>query len=471
MKFKTLLFFGFLTISISSYSQIDITITLKTTKDVDVVIMQGTDKVTDLKDADFSDGKGKLHVVNKTTDSFMIYFIDDKNNLVFNIPPPIPLHNSGVDGLVEYSINSDGSLNPAVRKGILKKGMGIAIKSKDLTTDKPILASSSSSSSSSSNSQNKKGDRKEQTNERRLYNYVERQIEENGYDYIASQNIVIDKNGIIHIYLNENGNPIYSYFPVTAKENYDKFQFHIITTDKAGYVVDSEAEFNPVDIVEEVKTNVATAQSDKSETKIKYNQYNSPIFGPYTTSFPFTITRTLNDKSEEIVDRNIKLLKTKRVSIGTAVVATWLENPENISTYIKPNGETTLIADDKDIRGFLSLFLTFHIVPRNLNIPPRSIKERLGISVGTNLSDKSFSNFFLGLNVEVTNGLFFNAGGHFGQVNYVVGHDEFDFGNEVFSGTLETRKKWVLGGPYIAVNIDAELFAKVFKNILGPTSN
>jgi len=471
MKIKTLLFLGFLTISISTYSQIDITMTLKTTKDVEIVIKQGGNKVSDLKDADFSDGKGKLRVINKTTDNFMIYFVNDKNN-VFNIPPAsIPIHSKGVDGLVEYSIKSDGSLDPVVPSGVLKKGMGIVIKSKDLTDDKPIVAPSSPLSSSSSNGRQPSENRKEQTNERRLFEYVKREIGENGYDYISSQNIVIDNKGIIHIYLNENGNPIYSYFPVTAKENYDKFQFHIISTNNAGYVVDSEAEFNPIDIVEEVKTNVATAQSDKSETKIKYNQYNSPIFGPYTTSFPFTITRNLNDKSEVIVDRNVKLLKTKRVSVGTAVVATWLENPENITTFIKPNGETTLIADDKDIRGFLSLFLTFHIVPRNLNIPPRSIKERLGVSVGTNLSDKSFSNFFLGLNVEVTNGLFFNAGGHFGQVNYVVGHDEFDFGNEVFSGTLETRKKWVLGGPYIAVNIDAELFAKVFKNILGPTPN
>ncbi|WP_281323449.1 hypothetical protein [Flavobacterium aestivum] len=468
MKFKTLLFFGFLAISISSYSQIDITITLKTTKDVEVAIMQGGNKVTDLKNADFSDGKGKLHVINKTTDLFTVYFVGNKNTLIFNIPSAsIPKQNGSTDGLVEYSINSDGSLNPPLQSGILKKGMGIAIKSKDLTPDKPILPSTTSKNRVPKSNE----DREEQTNERRIYKYVEREIKKKGYEYIASQNIVIDKNGIIHMYLNENGNPIYSYFPVTAKENYDKFQFHIISLNNADYVVDSEAEFNPVDIVEEVTTNVPAVQSDKSETKIKYNQYNSPIFGPYTTSFPFTITRNLNNVNEVIVDRDIQLLKTKRVSVGTAVVATWLENPENITTFIKPNGETTLIADDKDIRGFLSLFLTFHIVPRNLNIPPRSIKERLGVSVGTNLSDKSFSNFFLGLNVEVTNGLFFNAGGHFGQVNYVVGHDKFDFGNEVFSGTLETRKKWVLGGPYIAVNIDTELFAKVFKNILGPNSN
>lgn len=340
--------------------------------------------------------------------------------------------------------------------------MGITINNSTLGTDKVILPPVAITPPEPP----KKG-----VNDNKLYSYVERQIDNKDYTYLSGQNIIIDNKGIIHIYLDENGNPIYSYYPVAAKENIDKFQFHIVSKNSAGYVVESDAELKPIEISEEVKTNVSVTHSDGSTSKTKYSEYQSSIFGPYTTSFPFTISKTVDGSSTMLVDRTIKLLKTSRVSIGTAVVATWLKNPENITTFRKPNGDSTLIADNKNTRGFLGLFLTFHIIPRNLNIQPRNIKERLGITVGTNLSDKAFANFFLGLNVEVTNGLFLNFGTHFGQVSYAVGYDKFKFGDDKFTGTLETRKKWQIGGPYVAINIDAALFAKVFKNILGNTAN
>ncbi|MBK8601486.1 MAG: hypothetical protein IPN80_13865 [Flavobacterium sp.] len=115
------------------------------------------------------------------------------------------------------------------------------------------------------------------------------------------------------------------------------------------------------------------------------------------------------------------------------------------------------------------MFLTFHFAPRNLDLEPRYWKERFGISVGTNLSDKSFENFFVGINYEIRNGLYLNGGIHYGRVNTVVGNDNFDFGNDVFEGTLEIRKEWKIGGPYISINIDTDVFAKVFKNIMGPS--
>src|SRR5690606_29498692 len=106
------------------------------------------------------------------------------------------------------------------------------------------------------------------------------------------------------------------------------------------------------------------------------------IFGPYSRLFPLTIYRTAPDVSKQLIlDKSIKLLKTSRVSINTGVVSTWLSSPENISTFVKPDGDTTLVADDPDIRGYLTLMLTFHFQPRNLNIQPRNASERLGVSV------------------------------------------------------------------------------------------
>jgi hypothetical protein len=466
MKIRTLMLPTLMLASTCGFAQTVITVTLTSSTDATVAITKGGNPVTDLKDADFSDGQGKIHIINKTTDAtFIVAFIDKNNNPVFRVPnTSIPVHTGGApgaDGTVDYAIAADGTLNPALPAGVVTAGMGISIRSSTLPSDKVKVKPNFAKAAGTAT---KKGV------DNKLYNYVQKQIDKNGYDYIASQNLLIDKQGTIQIYLDENGSPIYSYFPVTAKENIDKFQFHIISLTDAGYVVESDAELNPIDVGDEVKTSVASTQSDAAGVPKKYSEYVSPIFGPYTTSFPFTITKSLNGNATVIADKTIKLLKTSRVSIGTAVVATWLKNPENIATFRKSNGDTTLIADNKNVRGYLGLFLTFHFIPRNLNIAPRNPIERLGISVGTNLTDKSFNNFFLGLNVEVTNGLFFNAGGHFGQVNYAVGHDKFDYGNEKFTGTLETRSKWQLGGPYVAVNIDAALFAKVFKNILGVTT-
>ncbi|CAM3928428.1 hypothetical protein MUGA111182_17760 [Mucilaginibacter galii] len=466
MKIKPILLWMLVIAWMNSSAQTDITITLTSTTDADVVLKKGGVTINDLKDADFTDGNGKIHIINKTTHNlFTISFFTDKAKpAVFKIPSSsIPPQAAGVDGTKDWSIGTDGKLSPAITSGIIVKGMGIAIRSADLPSDKfkidPNIPAVSTTTTTTTTT--KKGV------DNKLYKYVEKQIDKNGYTYIASQNLIIDEQGAIHIYLDENGSPIYSYYPVTAKENIDKFQFHIISLTEAKYVVESDGEFSPVAIADEINTNVASAQSDKDGQPIKYHEFTSPIFGPYTRTFPFTITKFNSGSPTIINDKTIKLLKTSRVSVGTAVVSTWLKNPENIATFRNPNGDTTLISDNKNVRGYLSLFLTFHFIPRNLNIAPRRPLERLGITVGTNLNDKSFSNFFLGVNVEVTNGLFFNAGGHFGQVNYAVGHDRFDYGNEKFSGPLVTRKKWQLGGPYIAVNIDAALFAKVFSNLLG----
>lgn len=300
------------------------------------------------------------------------------------------------------------------------------------------------------------------TDRSELYVLVEKIVNKD-YKYIGGQsNIIIDKNGIIQIFLDEDGNPIYTGYPTTARSNYDKFQFHIITKNKHNYTFNTDCTFQVIEISAEV-----SSHSGEKKTDMDYYEIKSQIFSPCSNTFPFKIAKD----GVQVVDWEVKLLSTSRVSIGTSVIASWLKNPENISIFTLADGTQTLIADNPDTRGYLGLFLTFHFVPRNINIQPRTPWERFGMSVGTNLNDKAFQNFFVGLNFEVTNGLFINGGVHYGQVNYVIGYDDFKYGKDSFAGALEIRRKWEIGGPYVAVNIDAALFAKVFKNILSPPSS
>lgn len=203
-----------------------------------------------------------------------------------------------------------------------------------------------------------------------LTDFVKSDAEDKGYKYIGGQsNILIDDVGIIHIYLNEDGNPIYTDFPVSAKENYDKFQFHVIGKKDLKYVFKSKGTLNPKPVETDLNKDKDEAEATSGVLHPSLKVHHSQIFGPYTTSFPFTIERD----GVEIVKKKIPLLKTSRVSLGTSVIASWIKNAENIETFVRPDGQTTLIADNSTTRAYLGLFLTFHLAPRNLNIQPLSL--------------------------------------------------------------------------------------------------
>ncbi|MGC4039937.1 MAG: hypothetical protein QM710_03850 [Flavobacterium sp.] len=286
-------------------------------------------------------------------------------------------------------------------------------------------------------------------------------------DYKGQNNLLIDKKGNIVVFMDSEGSSLYNDFPKAGRENYDKYKFYVVTLEEGEYRVSCEGRFVPValssEIDDERESDNPSATSEEEVPK-KIYFYESDTFGPYTESFDMTLKKG----KKTIITKTISLLPVKRISVGTSIISSWLKNPQNIQTFTKPNGDVTLIADDPSNRAFVGMFLTFHLSPRNLDVEPRNLSERWGVSVGTNLSDKSFENFFLGLNYEVRNGLYFNAGIHYGRINTVVGHDDFDFGNDVFEGTLEVRKKWKIGGPYVSINIDTDVFAKVFKSLLGP---
>jgi len=460
MKFKLIIILSFILVSLNGFTQSKIIVTFNEDAPATIELFNGTDLQINTSSMNFTDGRATIKIINRTLlNTFRVDFKDLSGSPGFNIPGTQITAKASAgapDAVTTFTIQTDGTLVPAVTSSKMTSGVGITATTPDPANKVTIAAVSTGKT--------RKNTRSAGDNE--LYKYVEKVISNRGYTYLAGQNLIIDHDGVIHIFLDENGSPVYSYFPVAAKENNDKFQFHIISKDGIGYTIESTGEFDPIEISEEIPTNVAKTESDGGDAKrVRYQEYQSPKFGPFTGTFPFTITK--NSTDELIVDRTVKLLKTSRVSLGTSVIATWLKNPENIATFKKLNGDTTLIADNPNIRGFLGLFLTFHFIPRNLNIQPRKFQERLGISIGTNLTSTAFNNFYLGLNVEVTNGLFINGGLNYGQVNYIVNYDRFTYDKDVFSGILQTKKKWVIGGPYVSINIDAKLFANAFANLLG----
>jgi hypothetical protein len=448
MKSKTIYLILFLFFSLTSFCQSIITITLTAPDKVEIDIKKNTVVITNTKDLDFSDGNGKLIILNSTNDvNFEV--------MTFNTTRDKFAYKVLANDTKTFTIAATGAITP--RSGVTSEiiaGDGIRVKYKaTVVKETEVLASTINNSIGASNITTQKKD------DQSLFEYVEQQIEEQGYHYSDGQaNMIIDKSSTIHIYIDEKGNPIYTQFPNLAKSGYDKFQFHVVTKTQGEYQFESACTFDPDPIATEVSPNAQSAGT-------KFIEYKSAIFGVCKSTFPFVIRKN----GAVLVDRTIRLVKANRVSLGTSIIASWLKNPENIETFVMPDGQTTLIADNKDTRAFIGLFLTFHFIPRNLDVQPRYLAERVGVSVGTNINENAFDNFFTGLNFEITNGLYLNSGVHYGQVNYVVNHEDFKFGEDIFTGTLETRETWKFGY-YASINIDAALFAKVFKSILSPTT-
>lgn len=413
---------------------------------------------------DFTSGNGALIITNATpTDQYKINFKVGENNQNFIIPAAkIPKPGvGGQAGTTRFPIAADGTV-PGIANSFFDPASSIEILVSDTDSPPKELGKFSAQGIGNTNPPRNSGSTISAKTQSALRQYVEDQVELKGYKYIASQNIIVDRNGTVHIYLDENLNPVYAYFPTTAKEGYDKFQFHILSTKEYTYEVGSSGKFDPRPIGDDIE-GVGFPKIQSSGPR-EFFEFTSVILGPFSGNFPFIIQRKKSGKDDISLERTIKLLKVSRVSLDMGLVASWLNNPENIAIYVMPSGDSTLVADNPDVRGMLVAMLTFHFKPRNLNIPPRTFSERLGITVGLGLKRNLGSNLFLGLNVEIANGLFLNGGAHFGEINYPIDHEAFDYGKEKFTGTLVTRKRWDVR-PYAAVSVDAALFVKAFRTL------
>lgn len=439
------------------WGQSTINITIVDNNTATIEFKNGAAKTTYDK-LDFSAGDGKLIVVNNTATN--LYSIEISAEGVSIKLPSTVIPTSAT---AEFKISAAGKVDKATGDAALPKNPTIKV-----TGAAGVIGTFTSTTEEED--ENDIDDQKPTNNtgvdekKTEVYKIVEKKVNSGKYRYIASQNIIVDNSGVIHIFLDKNLNPIYSYFPTTAKERYDKYKFHIIAPAEYTFSIESESEFVPAPLTDDI-SEFPRIQADGG--KQEYIEYPLPIMGPYSGNFTFVIKRFKNNKDDKYsISRTIKQIKVNRVSLNIATVGSWLRNPENISIFERPGGDSTLVADNPKMRGMLAGFITFHLKPRNLTIPPRTFVERFGVSFGASITEQLGENFFLGLNVEVANGLFFNGGIHFGQVSYPINYDKFDFGNQKFTGTLVTKKRWDTN-VYAAVSIDMGLFTKAFKNLLG----
>jgi hypothetical protein len=289
----------------------------------------------------------------------------------------------------------------------------------------------------------------------------------NNCHYVASRNIYIDKNNVIHIFIFEDGNLLLAGYPTTATEK-DKYQVHLYLkeSNNDNYRMEYTGSYSPSLNIENsgLKAFVRTA-------KIKSMDF--AIIGPFTNSLQLNIKRLpkTSDTWVTLSTTTIQISKTIHVSIGSGLLYSSLKNPGNIRKVpiTTAGNDSTLIADDVHGRGVVTLFATYFPWGRNnLMMPGWSFKERFGIVVGTSIASSSnnFGDLFVGASYDFSIGGSLVAGVHYGRRQEINGVDynHFKFGESKFSGNLDDNKymNWNAGF-FLGVQIDSRIFSQLLK--------
>jgi|GEM_PF-3373676 len=291
-----------------------------------------------------------------------------------------------------------------------------------------------------------------------------KKIKSGTIQYDRKLNQAREKN-IIHVFLDENGNFYYSSLPTTARED-NLFVFHLFyeTAANKKFKLDVEGEYDPVFEVYGAASqpqDVTVPNSTGQPKKVSITEQTFGAVGPFTGSFSVKITRM--GASAALLDKTIKCAKLHHITLNAGLYGTALRYPDNIEIYQKPNGDSTLVADDPTSRGFITVMLTFYPKARNILYPSNDWREKIGFSIGTSISKKLAENFFGGISYDVARGLALTGGAHYGRRNFVIDDRNFKFGEDKFSGTLDGRikKRWDVSW-YIGVNIDFRLLSYIF---------
>tara|TARA_R110000751_G_scaffold260903_1_gene360287 strand:+ start:1230 stop:2231 length:1002 start_codon:yes stop_codon:yes gene_type:complete len=290
--------------------------------------------------------------------------------------------------------------------------------------------------------------------------------------YDSKRNIFI-KNNIVHIFIDENGNLIETGVPTTATEKYS-YKLHLLTNTETLKAVTFKysfrGEYKPTLNIQNDTFNQEEPEGDESTEVEKANiiDYSYAIIGPFTDDFDITVIKIEKDKEDEtIFFSKINVAKTFHVSISTGLFMTTLANPSNIKMSINSDGETTLIADDQNVRGLVSLNAVFYPKGRSFLFPPTGgvfSPERFGILIGTQIDNEQFENFIGGIQFDFARGGSIAIGAHFGRRNVIAGYDNFDFGKDFFDGEIDNYliKEWNVGFVFGA-NLDLRIFGQLFK--------
>lgn len=298
------------------------------------------------------------------------------------------------------------------------------------------------------------------------YQDAETYINEQGIHRDRKRNALLDKNGIIHIFVFEDGNTIITGFPTTATES-EKYQVHLykrIDNDKT-YKLEISGSYLPsfnIQNSNDLEVGLLAAKSS-----VKKNDFS--IIGPFTDNFAIVI----KEGSEAIVSTNIKVSKTIHASIGSGIIYSFLKDPTNIKILPLPNGDTTLLADNPKGQAYLTVCATYYPWGRNsLFMTSRllDMRSRLGIVVGTSIgsSATNFKNFQLGLQYDFAIGGSIIIGGNLGKQQRIqnINYKDFEFGETVFTGgNLDARiySTWAFC-PFVGIQVDSRIFGQLFRN-------
>ena len=268
----------------------------------------------------------------------------------------------------------------------------------------------------------------------------------------------------IHLFIDENGNHLKTGFPTKlTKEN--TFILHIITSN----IIDSSYIFN----VQFNGNYISKLEIEGAELAIKENykpnNYNNITFagyGPFTKNVTITVSKKKKNskkKVEEIYKKTLTISKTYHVSIATGFFISNLSNPLNIKAGVTNNNKPTLIADEINGRGIVSINAVYYPYGRNYLFSNKKLYKNIGVLVGTQINKKQFENLFGGLQYDFSRGGSIAFGAHYGKVNILSGLNNFTFGEDFFEGDINTitKKEWKTGF-FIGLNLDIRIFKKLF---------
>jgi hypothetical protein len=306
-------------------------------------------------------------------------------------------------------------------------------------------------------------------------------VQANGLKYNSKLNVYLGNNtaasgnsDIIHIFMFEDGNLLLAGYPTTATEK-SKFQVHLFVqnTNASSYLLEYTGSYAPVLNVQNSNANPAAIQpaAPGPPPPPVINQLDFAVLGPFTNTLIVTLKQAPNPAGTytTLTSTTIQIAKTIYASIGSGLVFTSLKSPGNIHTLRKPNGDTTLIADDNKSRILLTLGATFYPWGRNnLMLPGWGFKDRFGIVVATTIGTgtSNFQNLLVGGQYDFSIGGSLMAGLHYGRRQMISGVDysSFQFGQTKFTGDL-AAKEYMQGdiGFFIGLQLDSRIFSQIFK--------
>ena len=290
------------------------------------------------------------------------------------------------------------------------------------------------------------------------------------YNIIDKNGIFIGKDNIVHIFIDHYGKYYGHATPTVATEKF-LYQVHVITADclKSAYSFDYTGAYSPQFNIDSNKGKGVNPQSGGVNNIAPY-VIDYAVIGPFTDQFTFNLTRIVGaGKAETIVSPTVPVAKLYYVSITAGLIGTTLRNPQNITKSPLPKkGDTTLVADDPNVRGFLSILAIYYPTGRSFLYPPNGgpfDPSRLGIVVGTELGQAINENFLLGLSHDFARGGALIYGVHFGRRNVVSGSPHFKYGRDIYtSPALDVKKQWNVGF-FFGVSVDMRVALQLFKNL------